>query len=943
MYRRNLFLTFVLCMICFTAATAQQRTEMKGTVADSASKEFLEMATITAQDPKDSSLITYTLSDKKGAFRLTGLPANKPIRILISYTGYRTFIKTLGTDRDTDLGNIPLAMAARELGVVEIAGNRPPVSIRKDTIEFNADAFKTRPNAVLEELLKKLPGVDIDPEGKITVNGKPVSRILVDGREFFGNDPKIALKNLPTHIVDKVQVVDTKTKQEAKMGIEKDGEDRTINFTLKPDKKRGLFGRITGGYGTDERYDASGMLSFFNGPRQISVIASSNNLNRMGFTMNEVIAANPMRGGGMSISMGGSGGMAVNGISFGGGGDGIRTTSMAGLNYNDEWAKDLKSNTSYQWNNTNSKFNTVSENRYNDGRSILGNRGGYGRNQTHSLNLNLEYALDSATTLAINPRFNNTRQSSNTNSFETTFRDIDDKANERNGRNISRDEQTGFGVDVNVMRILNKKGKSISVRFNGNFGENSGNAFNYSDQQFFVNNLLDSTSVLDQRSITSGKRESYDAGITYVHPINDRWRINAGYSFRYDINNSRRETFNFDENLKGYSDIDSLYSNKFNNKQSSHQPTLNFQFSNKKKNFHATIGGGMIYNTLENISFYDKREFRQEQTNFNPNTRFSYTLPNKAQLSFSYNGNTQQPSIDQMQPVPDNSNPLSIRIGNPNLKTAYSQMFSINFNRFTPKGFGIFSNIGFRPTTNQFSTITKVNANGSQSTQTINVNGAYNMNGHVNVSINKMKKNYQFRVNGGGFFSYSNNVNFSNINNKRGDTVVYKNISKNLSLSPNFNTSFSWKELLDVTVGYRPSYSQVTNNRTNVKTTNFTQRVSVGGTLYWPKNFFVENDFSYNYNANIAPGFKKGIALYHAAVGYEFMKKAANVKLYAYDIFHQNSNIRRTVSEIGTFDTRTDMIDQYFMLSLTYNFNKFGAKNPSNRRRDGNRMMDFFF
>ncbi|WP_341835157.1 outer membrane beta-barrel protein [Chitinophaga pollutisoli] len=935
---RNAIVVF-LCLFCFTAV-AQQRTEIKGAVADSASSELLEMATITAQDPKDSSLITYTLSDKKGAFRLTGLPAGKPVRVLVSYTGYRTWIQIVGTDR-SDLGRINLAPAPRELGVVEVAGNRPPITIRKDTIEFNADAFKTRPNAVVEELLKKLPGVDIDQDGKITVNGKPVSRIMVDGRDFFGGDSKIALKNLPTHIIDKVQVSDTKTKIESKMGIEKDGEDKTINFTLKPDKKKGLFGRITGGYGTDERYDASGMLSFFNGARQISVLGSSNNLNKMGFSVNEVMSAAPMRGGSMTVSAG-SGGMSVNGISFGGGGEGIRTGSMVGVNYNDEWTKDMKSNTSYQFNNTHSKFNTISENRYNDGRSVLGNRGGYGRNQSHNISLNMEYQLDSVTILSVAPRFSNTRQSSNTTSEEVTYRDLDEKANERNGRNISKNDQNSFSLDLNAMRTLNKKGRSISLRFRGDYGNNSGNAFNYSDQQFFVNNLLDSTNILDQRSVTSGRNESYDLGITYVEPISERWRMNFGYSFRHGINNSSRETFNFDELEKGYNEFDSLYSNRFNNKQSTHSPTVNFQFSNKKKTINATIGGGVLFNSLENLNAYTSENFRQEQTNFNPNTRINWTMPNKGQLSFSYNAHTQQPSIEQLQPVPDNSNPLNIRLGNPDLKTTFSQMFNIGYNKFSPKGFGMFSNIGYRPVNNSMSTYTKVNSDGSQVTQTINVDGVYNFNGHINLSYNKVKKDYQFRVNGGAFGNYSNNVNYSNINNVRGDTAVHKNVSKNLMLGPNVNASFSWKELLDLTLNYRPSYSQVTNNRTSVKTSNFSQRANAGGTLYWPKNFFIENDLAYNYNANIAPGFKKGVAVYSAAIGYEFMNRAANLKLYGYDLFRQNTNIRRMVTELGTFDTRTDMVDQYFMLSFTYNFAKFGSKIGSNRRRDGARGMDMF-
>ncbi|MGN7721544.1 outer membrane beta-barrel protein [Chitinophaga sp. 22620] len=939
---RNAILLTLLCLCITSAINAQQRNQLRGTVADSASKEFLEMATVAVQDSKDSSLITYTLTDKKGAFRLTGLPGNKSVRLLISYTGYRTYSKILDTDRPEDLGSIMLATSARELNTVVVEGDRPPIAIRKDTIEFNAAAFKTRPNAVVEDLLKKLPGVDIDENGNITVNGKKVSRILVDGKEFFGNDPKLATKNLPSAIVDKVQVVDTKTKTEARMGIEKDGEDRTINVTLKADKKKGLFGRISAGGGTDNRFELSGMLNAFEGPRQISFLGSSNNLNKIGFTQNEMSAASERKGGGMYMSVSSDGGLNMNGISFGASGEGIRTASMLGYNYNDKWGKNLDVNNSYFFNNTDSRFTTLSNSLYNDGRNIIGKRTGNGRNYSHNLNFSFDIQLDSMTTLSIAPKFGYTRQTSNTSSIDTTYFGPGDLGNTNKNTNLLRSNRVSFENSITLNRILNKNGQAIGLTFSNMYNTQDGNAFNNSTQQFFENNLLDSTQVLDQKSVMNSRNERYDISLYYGQPITKTWKMHFDYKYSYGISSSDRNTYNFDEDMKGYTDLDSLYSNRFRTIMTTQQPSIRFVHTNSNKKFTASLGGSVYFNTLDNRSFMDNTSIRQRQTNLAPSSRIAYTFKNKGQLSFNYSGYMQQPTVEQLQPVRDNTNPLNVRIGNPDLKASFNHSMGLGYNRFSPTGIGLFSNIGITPTTNRISTITKVNERGGQTVQNVNVDGTWTMNANVNASYSKKMKDWQMRVNGGFFGNMSRQVNYSNINNPKGDTSLRKNVSQSLMVGPMLSLSYAYKEILEMNMFYRPNYNQVKSRLNNVTTSNFTQRLQVGATAYLPLNLFVENDVQYNYNANTAPGFRKGITVYSAAIGYEFLKeKRAQVKLYAYDLLRQNTNVRRNVTELGTFDTQTDLVEQYFMLTLSYNISKFGKIKPPRRYNGGGGYMIF--
>ncbi|MBO9151138.1 outer membrane beta-barrel protein [Chitinophaga sp. GCM10012297] len=925
-----------------SAAVAQQRTQLKGSVADSASKEMLEMATVSVQDAKDSSLITYTLTDNKGAFRLSGLPANKPVRLLVSYTGYRTFSKILGADRTDDAGNIHLAMAATELNTVVVEGDRPPIAIRKDTIEFNAAAFKTKPNAVVEDLLKKLPGVEVDENGGIKVNGKTVSRILVDGKEFFGNDPKLATKNLPSAIVDKVQVVDTKTKQEAKLGIEKDGEDRTINVTLKADKKQGYFGRLSAGGGTDDRFELSGMLNAFSGSRQISVLGSSNNLNKIGFTQNEMMTASERKGGGMYMSVSSEGALNMNGINFGAGGEGIRTASMAGYNYNDAWGKNVNVNNSYSFNNTDARFTTRTNNQYNDGRNISGIRSGNGRNYSHNVALSLDVELDSMTTLNIAPKFGYTRQTSNTSSIDTTYLGPNDLGNTNHSANLLRMNRLNFENSIGINRILNKNGQAIGFTFANSYNTQDGNAFNNSTQQFFEDNVLDSTKILDQKNVINSRNERYDISLYYGQPLSKTWKLHLDYKYSYGISTSNRNTYNFDGDLKGYTDLDSLYSNRFRTINTTHQPSLRFNHSSADKKLNASIGAAVYFTSLDNRSYLDNTSLKQDQTNFAPNSRISYKLKNNSQLSLNYSGYMMQPSVEQLQPVRDNTNPLNIRIGNADLKPQFNHNVSIQYAKYSPTGFGTFSSIGFSPMMNRFSTITRVNANGGQTVQTVNVDGAYSANVNLGGSYSKKTKDWQMRANGNLYGNFGRQVNFSNINNPKGDTAVRKNVSQNLMLAPFFSISYAYKEVFEMSVNYRPGYNRVKSQLNDVTTSNFTQRLSVGATGYLPKGFFVENDLAYTYNSQTAPGFKKGIVVYNAALGFDFLKeKRAQVKLYAYDLLRQNTNIRRNVTELGTFDTQTDLIEQYFMVTLSYNISKFGKVRPSRRYNGGGGFMIF--
>jgi hypothetical protein len=343
------FLTLAL-FFCICIANSQNFVTVKGKIIDENTKLPLESATVFLTSKKDSTVIDYTISEKNGNFELRTRKNDQGVFLKVSYMGYKNFRKEINDLKENlELGFISLNENGTALDEVVIKGEAPPIRIKNDTLEFDAASFKVGADANVEKLLKQLPGVEISPEGKITVNGKEVNQILVNGKPFFGKDGKIATQNLPAEIIEKIQVVDTKTKAEELSGDTASGEEKTINLTIQEDKNKGFFGKIMGGYGSDERYESSLLLNWFKGEQKISVLASANNINSVGFSMNEIF---DNMGGGRNVSVYSSddGSFGINGMSFGGS-NGITTSNLIGINYADKWLKKVDVNNNYFFTN----------------------------------------------------------------------------------------------------------------------------------------------------------------------------------------------------------------------------------------------------------------------------------------------------------------------------------------------------------------------------------------------------------------------------------------------------------------------------------------------------------------------------------------------------------------------------------------------------------------
>src|SRR5690606_35465370 len=500
-------------------ATAQQIT-IKGNITDAETELPIESATVYLSRIQDSTVVDYTISDKNGNFNLNIRKTDKPTRLKISNVIYQAYSKDFETiSENIDLGKITLELQSTMLETVEIVGEVPPIRIKNDTLEFNASSFKVRPDANVEALLKQLPGVEIDSEGTIKVNGKTVSQILVNGKPFFGADGKMAIQNLPAELINKVQVTDKKTKEQEIAKEAATTDDLSINLTIDEDKNKGYFGRVMTGYGTDERYEGAGLVNYFEGELRMSVMLSSNNINASGFSMDEIFDnMNGIR----SVSSTSSGGMSVNGVNFGGMGSGITQTHVAGLNYADKWLEKADVNGSYFFNdastenfNKTRRVNLLPDNLF----TTESQSTSKSDNDNHNFNLGFHIKIDSTSTLWISPDFSKTRSKSRGDSFQNSVDEFGNLLNESQSNNYIENDNLSFSNRIYYFKTLKKKGRSFNLSFdNSNSVSEADNSIN-SATYFYQSDQEDD--IRNQIGNTENKTDSYNFSAGYKEPIND--------------------------------------------------------------------------------------------------------------------------------------------------------------------------------------------------------------------------------------------------------------------------------------------------------------------------------------------------------------------------------------------------------------------------------------
>lgn len=928
------FYVMLLALLGCSSAFAQNSITFKGKVLDGKSQVPMEAVTVYIASAADSTVVDYTITDKSGTFVLNTRKTDKPMIFKVSFIGFKIIEKAYdkGLTSSADFGILRLEEDANLLGEVVIKQEAPPIRIKNDTLEFNAASFKVRPDANVETLLKQLPGVEIDNEGKITVNGKEVNQILVNGKPFFDKEGKVALQNLPSDIINKVQITDTKTKKEELSGEKASSNNASINLTIDEDKNKGYFGKATAGYGTDERYEGSLMLNYFNNKRRISILGSTNNINSTGFTMNEIFDS---MGGGRAVSIWTSdnGSFGINGMRFGGG-NGITRSNLFGLNYGDEPVKDLTTNGSYFFNGA----TTENENRTREvkflptGENITESQSKTeDEKSAHNASFEIEYKLDSLTTVSIQPKFTsaNSKFKSRTNQF--TINETGQLANESDSDNDNTSDSRNFSTNLYLNRAFKKQGRFLSVW--GDLSLNNENAENRQISENIFYSDTDNDGILDtpeidnrnQRRFDRNTSDTYSINFNYTEPLKDSIGFSVGFEYRTKRDVNDRDAFDFDAATQTYSIANDALTNYLTSGTTTATPKAGFFI--RKKVIDISVSLGTDVTRFENFSNYLGVETVLNKTYMLPSANMwgSINFSKKSSIWLNYSYEVNFPSPSQILPVEDISNPLHTFSGNPELDPNQSHYFYIGYRNYdfaTKSGFSLYA--GGNSFESQIVSSTTYDESGKGFTTYENISGNLNswFGGNWNRTIKR--EAHSFRFGFGANASFNRNQGFTN-------GELYD--SKGWRVTPRVNFNYDYGELVSIGPRYEFTYSdtQYENYRFD-KQTNLTHRFTLQTTTYWPKHVVFGNDFSYTYNSNIADGFKKDFYLWNLSLGYNFFGDKLLAKVKVYDMLNQNQNATRSISATSLRDEENIVLKRYAMFSLTYKLDKFAGKKPEGRR-----------
>jgi Outer membrane protein beta-barrel family/Carboxypeptidase regulatory-like domain len=920
----------ILFIISF-AFTIHLTAQVTGTVIDSASKKPVDgimVVLMTRASPADTF---YTITNVKGEFTFTKMPVSN-FSVIITNFGYRPvakFIPVHQSQKNINLGNIIMANMITVLGEVIIES--PPITIKEDTIEYRANAFKVKENSVVEDLLKKLPGVQVDKDGNIKAQGKNVTRVKVNGKDFFGGDPKTATRELPANIVDKVQIIDDYGDQATVSGIKDGDPDKVINLQLKKDKNTGYFGRATVGVGDKNRYLASINGNYFNNNRQISVFSNSNNTNQSPFNFGESFGSGASAKPGQVMNGIAAGGSVMNVFSNGdrtvfqngnNGSDGITTSNSAGMNYRDQWSKQISVYGSYSYSHKNNAgYRLISQqNIFSDGTFINNQNNQFvNKGDNHRFNFNLEYNIDSFNYLKISPGVS---YASNNNTGQTIFDFSDSSRKTSDGFNDITTASTVPNASGNILynHRFRKRGRNFSVNVNMGQSENNLHQDSRNNTIFYVapgginNRLLFSSQQNNNHS--NGIRFTYSEPLSKVRTLD----VTFNHNFSYARNNKR--TFDLDSS-SGIKTINSFLSNDYENNYYTNRGNVTIRTIQKKYNY--TLGVSIQPVDLRGFSISKDSAYRPiKRINIFPVARFTYNFSKTKSLNMNYRGDAQQPGFNQLQDVTDLSNPQYPVKGNPYLKPSINHNLNLFFSNFNfDNGRVIFTGLTLSTIQNQIiNNIIPIGNSGAQLSIPQNVNGYYNANTFYNYS--KPYNNRRYIISLNGTLNYNHNVNLI-------DSL--KTFGNNWVISQGLNFEFNHKEWLGFSVGADYNLNSVKYNTGKVAIASLqNQDYSswvITSTIHVdiPQNFVFLYDFYYAINNGLSGEVGANPAIMNASLEKQLFKKQNGIiKLQAFDLLNQNSNINRTVTANSIIDTRSNRLTRYVMLSFTYRLQKFKGK-----------------
>ena len=887
--------------------------EVKGTLFDAALKIPVEMATVRLSRLPDSTFISGTASDKDGLFKLSGLVPGKYF-IHITYLGYQSVYKNIEikalSDR-VDLGRLVLYSADTQLKEAVVVGKQPGVMVNNDTLEYSPTAFRTTKNAVIEDLLKKLPGVEIDEEGKILVNGQEITQVMVDGKEFFGNDPKVATKNLPVDMIERLQVVEKKSDMEELTGIDDGNRQYIINLKVKRDKKRGVFDTALAGGGTQEKYEANALVNKFSKETQLTVLGGSNNTNNMGFS--DMLKGIPSQ-------------VAAQASQAARSGWGIMRTHMGGVNYADRYLdgkmklngnifvanfdQDI-SRSLYRENFQISGFNTLHRNQWNNNKSTQ-----------FRTDWKWEYQIDKKNRLYFRPNIvwgdGNRKEWADYKTLkgDTMLLDssyVDYWAKEKNYY-LQGTLSYGHNFD--------KRGRNFSVDISGTRSNTNINSDSRTDKWKFKNGTEmqnpEPTYQLMNRDIS---RNDYRVRFYYTEPLSPTWQINVSYQFRRNNSEEDRRTESMDRET-GEFELSPNQTDRSENIFYIHRIEAGIRKFWKKINLR--IGATLEPTDMRSSSFRADTLFytiANKSFNIAPYVNFVCPFSKERILRVDVWGNSQQPSPSQLQPIVDDANPNHLRVGNPDLKQSFTTRFRLrynDYNKVTQRT--IVLNMGMNFKQNSIANRTEYIEEGVQKTMPINVNGV--CDGYFNFMYS-MPLNPYFRLSSYTTGNYSRGISF--LSDK--DLLGEKSVSNEMRLYERLRVTYT-NEWLEVGIKSLIRYNTAKYSlQSNMNVNAFD--ISNGGNveIRFPKDITFLCDYDYNFKTGYTDGFDRPQHILRIQLNVSvFKKKQGTISLKGFDLLNQRRIVSRIVRSNYIEDLTYNTQPRYFMLQFSYRFNYFARQ-----------------
>ncbi|MEN0054326.1 MAG: outer membrane beta-barrel protein [Mucilaginibacter sp.] len=952
---KPLFLILSLTFLFAFNSFAQTAHDVSGTVVDSTKLSLPGSSIKLVSNGGDS---TISIADANGKFAFSGIKGSQ-ITLTISSIGFTAIKKHFSLTNDNkpvDLGNIVMQLSTNMLNQVTIVGAANPITIKEDTVVYNAAAYKVRENAPTEDLIKKLPGVDVDVNGNITTQGKQVTKVRINGKDYMGGDVQSATKNLPADIIENIQMIDDYGDQANLTGVKTGEPDKIMNITIRKDKNYGYTGQATAGDGEDalpksqgipnkNRYIGSLNVFNFNGDQQIAVQGSFNNTNVNTFSFGSTGGG----GGGRGFGSGGGGG-------FGGGGgrgnagrgsfssgslitaqNGITVARSIGVNFRDQWGKNLSVYGSYSFaDNTTSTINNIIQQNTSSTNPSQQNQYSLEKDENinHRFTWNMEYKPDTINYLKITPTFS--YGGTNTNEIDTVSLTQRQGLTQYNSISNGDSQAPNYGITALYNhRFGHRRNLSILV--------NASSAPTWSYQNPVYNYIVGTPSTpINQLVNTYSRTNSYGTNLSYLEPLGQRSYLELNYAFNHSVTANNKETDTLSTSNE-YNRSD-LLSNQYNYTFTTNRIGLNYRFIEKKYNY--TLGLGVQPSVLDGDSPLNDIITHKSTFNIIPAARFIYNFSRSKSFSVNYNGSNAAPTFNQLQPVIDFTNAFYPVVGNPNLNPAFTNNVSIRYNNFSfATGDVFFANFSYQQVSNQVvtNTITSKappsNKTPTILTQYLNADGYYNVSGRLTFSKPWAERKYALTFNGTA--TYNNNVGYLTSVNEDPlsatqaeiDAARQKNLAKNFVFTPEARFRVDIPNIIDAQVLTNYAINRTSNSvksdiaeaLSNVRTWN----LGVNG-----KNYFGDWVFSYDYSKATNYGYAKTINvtnpnILNLYVERRFLKnKVATIRLSGFDLFNQNTGFTSVTTASSITQTQVNRLARYYLLTFTLRLQKFAGKAP---------------